>query len=165
LVGWVSSAATSAGPYRRISALGFPTRHLVPVQMATDTALGVAMISGSPWITIRFFFLPTIFPQRLADCATRGINSSARRDPIGRSSLTPYAYARVGFGTGHRFAWPGLPSRRCVGVLITQRSCGHALPSVFASDSPTRVYDNSTLSHFRAQTTQAPRMRLFFLWE
>jgi len=45
-------------------ALGFSTRLLGPVQITTDTMLGVT----------KRFFLPTIFPHRLADCATRGIN-------------------------------------------------------------------------------------------
>ena len=45
-------------------ALGFSTRLPGPVQITTDTMLGAT----------KRFFLPTILPHRLADCATRGIN-------------------------------------------------------------------------------------------
>ncbi|KAN0114331.1 hypothetical protein V8E52_006827 [Russula decolorans] len=85
-----SSAATSPRPYRRISTLGFSTRHLGPVQMTTDTALGVAK---RVIVDCDYSFLPTIFPQRLADSAMHGINSSVRGDSIRCSSLIPYAYA------------------------------------------------------------------------
>jgi hypothetical protein len=70
-------AATSARPYRRISALSFPTRHLGPVQMTIYTALGVT----KRVMDCDSFFLPTIFP-RPADCATRGTNGSACGDSI-----------------------------------------------------------------------------------
>src|SRR6266699_4083695 len=67
------------------SALGFSTRLLGPVQIITDMMLGmtkrVIVDRGS-------FFLPTPFPRRLADRATRGITVMAPLEEIPCSSLT-----------------------------------------------------------------------------
>lgn len=65
--------------------LDFPTRHQGPVQMTTNTALDVIK---RVTMDCDSFFLPTIFPQQLVDCATRGINGSARGDSTRGSSLS-----------------------------------------------------------------------------
>ncbi len=51
------------------SVLGFSTRHLGHQRMTTDTALGVTkrVIIDRGYS----FFLPTLFPQQLADCVIR----------------------------------------------------------------------------------------------
>ena len=53
----------------QLRSLGFPTRHLGPVQMTTDTALGVTKSVVQDKRTLRspnapFFFIPFFLPHR-----------------------------------------------------------------------------------------------------
>ena len=77
----------------QLSAFGLSTRLLCPVQMTTGIMLGASLS-----IAIRFLF-PTHFNRQLVDCATRGINDSARGVSIRCSSLTSMLSLAVEPGT------------------------------------------------------------------
>jgi hypothetical protein len=69
-----------------LRALGFPTRHLGPVQMTTDTALGVTkrvIVDRGSLVPHPPFFFPA-----MSNASDRGLlYSSARGDSIRRSSF------------------------------------------------------------------------------